>query len=123
MQQVILNLVMNGIEAMRETEDRPRVLMLKSQIDDERDVSVTVEDTGTGFDSANISVHIFETFFTTKAEGMGMGLSICHSIVRAHGGRMSATRGPPIWCRLSLHFACERGTVHERPIRRHDRGR
>jgi PAS domain S-box-containing protein len=92
MQQVILNLVMNGIEAMRETSDRPRVLMLKSQIDDEREVSVTVVDSGTGFNSAN-SGHIFEAFFTTKAEGMGMGLSICNSIVRAHGGRMSATAG------------------------------
>ena len=94
MQQVILNLVMNGIEAMRETGDRPRVLMLKSQIDDEREVSVTVVDSGTGFNSANFG-HIFEAFFTTKAEGMGMGLSICNSIVRAHGGRMSATGGSP----------------------------
>ena len=92
MQQVILNLVMNGIEAMRETSDRPRVLMLKSQIDDDREVSVTVVDSGTGFNSAD-SGHIFEAFFTTKAEGMGMGLSICNSIVRAHGGRLSATAG------------------------------
>ena len=122
MQQVILNLVMNGIEAMRETGDRPRVLMLKSQIDDEREVSVTVVDSGTGFNSANFG-HIFEAFFTTKAEGMGMGLSICNSIVRAHGGRMSATGAllmVPSFALLCLQWG---EPFHEQPIRCHDRGR
>src|SRR3984885_11471230 len=91
-QQVVLNLVMNGIEAMREVDDRPRVLMLKSQLGNDREVAVSVEDTGSGIDPAQLG-HIFEAFFTTKAEGLGMGLSICHSIVRAHGGRLSATGG------------------------------
>jgi C4-dicarboxylate-specific signal transduction histidine kinase len=91
-QQVVLNLVMNGIEAMREVDNRPRVLMLKSQLGNNRDVAVSVEDTGRGIDPTHLS-HIFEAFFTTKAEGMGIGLSICNSIVRAHGGRLSATVG------------------------------
>ena len=67
-QQVVLNLVMNGIEAMREVDDRPRVLMLKSQLGNDREVAVSVEDTGAGIDPAQLG-HIFEAFFTTKAEG------------------------------------------------------
>jgi signal transduction histidine kinase len=58
----------------------------------DREVTVSVEDTGAGVDPAQLG-HIFEAFFTTKADGLGMGLSICHSIVRAHGGRLSATAG------------------------------
>ena len=92
LQQVVLNLVMNGIEAMREVDDRPRVLMLKSQYGNDHEVAVSVEDTGCGIDPTHLS-HIFEAFFTTKAEGMGIGLSICNSIVRAHGGRLSAAVG------------------------------
>jgi signal transduction histidine kinase len=89
-QQVVLNLVMNSIEAMHETADRPRLLMLKSLIGNDQEVVVCVEDTGTGVDPAHVG-RIFEAFFTTKTDGMGMGLSICNSIVRAHGGRLSAT--------------------------------
>ena len=77
--------MMNGIEAMREVDDRPRVLMLKSQLGNDREVAVSVEDTGAGVDPAQLG-HIFEAFFTTKAEGLGMGLSICHSIVRGTAG-------------------------------------
>jgi PAS domain S-box-containing protein len=94
MQQVVLNLVMNAIEAMRETDDRQRTLSLKSRSGGDRDVIVTVADDGPGLDPAHLG-HIFAAFFTTKAEGMGMGLSICNSIVRAHGGRLSATPGAP----------------------------
>jgi PAS domain S-box-containing protein len=93
-QQVVLNLVMNAIEAMRETDDRPRTLSLKSGSGEHQDVIVTVADNGAGLDAAHLE-HLFEAFFTTKAEGMGMGLSICNSIVRAHGGRLSAAAGAP----------------------------
>jgi PAS domain S-box-containing protein len=89
-QQVVLNLVMNSIEAMREIADRPRMLMLKSLVGNDHEVAVCVEDTGAGVDPAHLG-QIFEAFFTTKTDGMGMGLSICNSIVRAHGGRLSAT--------------------------------
>jgi signal transduction histidine kinase len=66
--------------------------MLKSQFGSDHEVAVSVEDTGCGIDPTQLS-HIFEAFFTTKAEGMGIGLSICNSIVRAHGGRLSAAVG------------------------------
>jgi C4-dicarboxylate-specific signal transduction histidine kinase len=91
-QQVVLNLVMNAIEAMRDIDDRPRALSLKSNSGTNRDIIVTVADSGSGVDAAHLE-HVFEAFFTTKAEGMGMGLSICNSIVRAHGGRLSAAAG------------------------------
>jgi C4-dicarboxylate-specific signal transduction histidine kinase len=91
-QQVVLNLVMNGVEAMHEVENRPRVLTVKSTASDDQTVAVAVEDLGTGFDSTNFG-RLFDPFFTTKTEGMGMGLSICNSIVRAHGGRLSASPG------------------------------
>jgi PAS domain S-box-containing protein len=94
-QQVVLNLVMNGIEAMRPVIDRSRVLRVKSAAAPPADVAVTVEDTGSGFGD-NDPDHIFETFFTTKEDGMGMGLSISRSIVQAHGGRLWASAGAPV---------------------------
>ena len=89
LQQVIINLVMNGIEAMQLVADRPRELVIGSQMDETRHVLVTVRDCGIGF-SAKSTDQIFDAFFTTKSSGMGMGLSICRSIIEAHGGRMSA---------------------------------
>jgi PAS domain S-box-containing protein len=94
LQQVMLNLVMNGIEAMREIETRPRMLTLASGNGSNHDVMVSVEDSGGGIDPADLS-RVFEPFFTTKAEGMGIGLSICNSIVRAHGGRLAVIAGVP----------------------------
>jgi C4-dicarboxylate-specific signal transduction histidine kinase len=91
-QQVVLNLVMNGIDAMRGVKDGTRVLRVKSAVAAPAEVAVTVEDTGIGFGN-NDPEHIFETFFTTKEDGMGMGLSISRSIVRAHGGRLWASTG------------------------------
>jgi signal transduction histidine kinase len=93
-QQVLLNLVMNGIEAMNAIMDRPRVLRVSSQIDGPGSVLIAVTDTGTGFDPTKVD-RIFDAFFTTKPEGMGMGLSICRSIVEAHGGRLWASPNPP----------------------------
>jgi C4-dicarboxylate-specific signal transduction histidine kinase len=94
-QQVVLNLVMNGIEAMRGVKDRARILSVKSAVTAPAEVAVTVEDTGIGFANSDPG-HIFETFFTTKEEGMGMGLSISRSIVQAHGGRLWASAGAPV---------------------------
>jgi signal transduction histidine kinase len=93
-QQVLLNLVMNGIEAMRGVADRAKVMRIKSEIAPPGTVTVTVEDTGIGFGN-NDAENIFETFFTTKEQGMGMGLSISRSIVAAHGGRLWASSGAP----------------------------
>jgi signal transduction histidine kinase len=85
---------MNAIEAMHETDHHPRLLRLNSEFDEHGSVIVTVADNGAGLDAAHLE-HIFTAFFTTKADGMGMGLSICKSIVHAHGGRVSATAGAP----------------------------
>jgi signal transduction histidine kinase len=92
LQQVILNLIRNAADAMNSVSDRPRVLSVKSIIHDPDSVLVTVEDSGTGIDPKDID-RIFDSFFTTKAQGMGMGLSICRSIIEAHGGRLWACAG------------------------------
>jgi PAS domain S-box-containing protein len=89
LQQVILNLMMNAIEAMTSILDRPRVLLLRTQAHESDGLSVAVRDSGTGLDPGN-TTRIFETFFTTKPNGMGMGLSICRSIIETHGGRLWA---------------------------------
>jgi PAS domain S-box-containing protein len=90
LQQVVLNLVMNAVEAMACITDRERVLAITSQRADDGSPTVIVEDTGPGLDKANVDC-IFDAFFTTKPGGMGMGLSISTSIVEAHGGRLWAT--------------------------------
>ena len=90
LQQVILNLMMNGIEAMSSVGDGSRELLIKTQRDDSEQVLISVTDSGIGLDPKNAE-HLFEAFFTTKTEGMGMGLSISRSIIEAHGGRLWAT--------------------------------
>jgi PAS domain S-box-containing protein len=94
LQQVFLNLIMNAVEAMSPLTDRTRVLLVKTQMHELHDVLITVADCGTGIDPKNMN-RIFEGFFTTKPQGMGMGLSICRSIVEAHGGRIWAVPGIP----------------------------
>jgi signal transduction histidine kinase len=79
---------MNAIEAMQAVTDRPRELVIGSHQDDAHRVVVTVQDCGVGI-SAEDADRLFNAFFTTKASGMGMGLSICRSIIEAHGGRIS----------------------------------
>jgi PAS domain S-box-containing protein len=90
LQQVIINLVINGIQAMAGIRDRPRELLIESRRAENGNVIVAVQDSGTGIDSANAD-RLFDTFFTTKPNGMGMGLSISRSIIEAHGGRMWAS--------------------------------
>jgi PAS domain S-box-containing protein len=93
LQQVLLNLIMNGIEALIPVTDRPRLLWVQSRIDESGDLLVAVSDSGTGFD---LEVdRVFTPFFTTKAKGMGMGLSISRSLVESHGGRLWATSNSP----------------------------
>jgi PAS domain S-box-containing protein len=90
LQQVIINLMMNGIEAMQSVTDRPRELVIRSLQDETRQVLVSVTDCGAGISAENAG-RLFTAFFTTKPSGMGMGLPICRSIVEAHGGRLSAS--------------------------------
>jgi signal transduction histidine kinase len=87
LQQVVMNLVINGVEAMAPVTDRPRDMLIRSQQDDGNEVLVAVRDSGMGIDSENAE-RLFNAFFTTKPTGMGMGLSICRSIIVAHGGRL-----------------------------------
>jgi PAS domain S-box-containing protein len=94
LQQVLLNLIINAIEAMSGIKERPRKLTIVSASDGPDTVSVEVRDAGTGLDPEH-APHLFEPFYTTKAEGLGIGLSISLSIVEAHGGRLSATANAP----------------------------
>jgi C4-dicarboxylate-specific signal transduction histidine kinase len=94
LQQVILNLLTNAADAMRAVGDRPRVLQVETRPLESGDVQTTVEDSGAGIAPENIA-RVFDAFFTTKPNGMGMGLAICRSIVEAHGGKLSVSPGRP----------------------------
>jgi C4-dicarboxylate-specific signal transduction histidine kinase len=94
LQQVIMNLVMNAIEAMSLVTDRPRSLRVSSARCDPAGLILVLEDSGTGLDPEHID-RIFEPFFTTKSQGMGLGLSICRSIVEAHRGQLMASHACP----------------------------
>jgi signal transduction histidine kinase len=94
LQQVIINLVMNGVEAMQSVTDRPRELVIRSCQERTQQVLVSVVDCGVGISAENAD-RLFNAFFTTKSSGMGMGLSICRSIIEAHGGRLWAAANVP----------------------------
>jgi PAS domain S-box-containing protein len=94
LQQVMLNLIMNAIEAMSSVPGRERRLTIGSHLDQTATLTITVEDTGIGIDSAHFN-RIFDPFFTTKTHGMGLGLSICRSIIEAHGGKLRASPRNP----------------------------
>jgi PAS domain S-box-containing protein len=94
LQQVIINLVMNGIEAMQAVTDRPRQLEIRSRQDEKQQVLVSVTDCGVGIPAENAD-RLFNAFFTTKSSGMGMGLSICRSIIEAQSGHLWATEALP----------------------------
>jgi PAS domain S-box-containing protein len=90
LQQVIINLLINGIEAMQPVTGRLRELVIRSGQDESSQVRLSVTDCGVGISAENVN-RLFNAFFTTKTNGLGMGLSICRSIVEAHGGRLSAS--------------------------------
>ena len=89
LQQVMLNLIINAIEAMSPHAAGARDLLIRTA---KTKSGGAVRDSGPGVDPANLE-RIFDAFFSTKADGLGMGLSICRAIIQAHGGRLSATRG------------------------------
>jgi PAS domain S-box-containing protein len=103
LQQVIINLLMNGIEAMQPVTDRPRELLVRSDQDGAYEVLLSVTDCGVGIAAENAN-QLFSAFFTTKSSGLGMGLSIGRSIVEAHGGRLSAlgNEGPGATFQIAL---------------------
>jgi signal transduction histidine kinase len=94
LQQVILNLIINAVEAMSEVSEGSRALLISTSEAESGGVLVAVSDSGPGLPPANLA-RIFEAFYTTKSSGLGMGLSICRSIVEAHGGRLWATPSEP----------------------------
>jgi PAS domain S-box-containing protein len=113
LQQVILNLVMNGIEAMSAVTDRSRELLIRSVLLGSDRVLVAVQDSGIGLQPESLD-HLFEAFFTTKPKGMGMGLAISRSIIEAHGGQLWAipNDGPGATFQLTLHV----GFKEESPL-------
>ena len=89
LQQVILNLLRNASEAMSSVNDRPRELLIRTHLDENNRVRLSVKDAGSGFDP-KAAEKLFEAFYTTKKNGMGIGLSVCHSIIENHHGRLWA---------------------------------
>jgi signal transduction histidine kinase len=110
---VILNLVMNGIEAMSAVTDRSRDLLLRSREYESDKVLIAVQDSGIGLQPESLD-HLFEAFFTTKPKGMGMGLAISRSIVENHGGRLWAVAndGPG----AMFQFTLDVGGKEEEPL-------
>jgi PAS domain S-box-containing protein len=109
-QQVIVNLALNGIEAMGAVIDRPRRLVIRSERQNSEELLVAVRDSGVGIDAKDFK-RIFDAFFTTKAQGMGMGLSICRSIVEAHGGRLWAIANSDYGATFQFTLPADRDTA------------
>lgn len=112
LQQVILNLVRNASDAMRAVEDRPRELRVRTECDESDQVRLAVQDTGVGFDP-KVANALFEAFYTTKTEGMGMGLSISRSIIDRHNGRLWATTNEGPGATFCFSIPCEREGVRD----------
>jgi PAS domain S-box-containing protein len=113
LQQVVINLLMNGVQAMSRMTGRRRELRIRSREHGSDQILVAVEDSGTGIELQNVD-QVFNAFFTTKPDGMGMGLSICRSIIEQHGGRIWANRnsGPGSTFEFTLRIS-KRGTADE----------
>jgi signal transduction histidine kinase len=92
LQQVLFNLVSNAVDAMHSAAER--VILIKTKRENSHEAQVSVEDSGAGIDREDMD-RIFGAFFTTKVDGLGMGLSICRSIIESHGGRLWAISGHP----------------------------
>jgi PAS domain S-box-containing protein len=108
LQQVILNLIRNGSDAMDTVNDRPRHLIVRTEMDGNH-VTVSVQDSGVGF-SPEIGERLFEPFFTSKQEGMGIGLSVSRSIVEAHQGRLWAARNDGPGATFAFSIPCDHGS-------------
>jgi signal transduction histidine kinase len=106
LQQVILNLLKNGSDAMRDVDDRQRELVLRTELDGENCVRFSVRDSGVGFETQTMD-RLFQAFYTTKDSGMGMGLSVCRSIIENHHGRLSATENNGPGVTFSFSIPCE----------------
>jgi signal transduction histidine kinase len=94
LQQVLMNLILNAVEAMTVLERGPREIQISTKTNPPGSVLVTVRDSGPGLDPTSVD-RVFQPFYTTKPDGMGMGLAICQSIIEAHGGQLWATSNEP----------------------------
>jgi two-component system sensor kinase FixL len=112
LQQVILNLVINGIESMKGVANQPRELLIMSDRYESDKVFVAVQDTGVGLDQESLD-RIFNAFYTTKPEGMGMGLSISRSIIEAHGGRLWARPNEGLGATFQFILPTDDGNQHD----------
>ena len=111
LRQVMVNLIMNAVDAMSTVQNRARVLRIKTEVHKFDSVLIAVKDSGTGIDPENLD-RIFDAFFTTKSHGMGMGLSICRSIIESHDGRLSAAPAEPHGS--VFYVSLPTGTVHRK---------
>jgi signal transduction histidine kinase len=111
LQQVILNLIRNGSDAMSSVDDRPRQLLIRTERDEDDRARLTVQDAGVGF-NPQAADRLFESFYTTKNDGMGIGLSVSRSIIESHHGRLWATlnNGPGATFSFSIPRASEGAT-------------
>ena len=105
LQQVILNLLRNACDAMGAVEDRTRVLVIRTERNEEGGVRLSVKDAGVGFEP-QAAERLFEAFYTTKSDGMGIGLSVSHSIIKAHQGRLWATPNDGPGATFSFTIPC-----------------
>lgn len=110
LQQVILNLLLNAVEAMQGVGDRPRRILVRIDRDDSDDLCVAVTDTGTGFEPEN-AARLFDAFYTSKREGMGIGLSVSRHIIERHGGRIWATSDERFGATFAFSVPCCAGPV------------
>ena len=114
LQQVILNLVRNASDAMVSVDDRPRELLIKTELDEGERVGLSAKDTGVGF-RPEAAHKLFEAFYTTKSEGMGIGLSVSRSIIDAHHGRLWAMANDGSGATFSFSIPCDSRRGPERP--------
>jgi signal transduction histidine kinase len=119
LQQVILNLLRNAADAMNTVEDRPRELLIRTERDKGDQIRLSVRDSGVGF-TAQVAGKIFEAFYTTKADGMGIGLSVSRSIIEAHQGRLWArpNEGPGSTFCFAIPCALETSADEGAPVNR-----
>jgi C4-dicarboxylate-specific signal transduction histidine kinase len=109
LQQVILNLLRNASDAMSSVADRPRQMVLRTELEDEH-VCLSIQDSGVGF-APEVADQMFESFYTTKSDGMGVGLSVSRSIIEANHGRLWATANDGPGATFAFSIPCEHGSA------------
>jgi len=110
LQQVVLNLILNASDSMSGVDDRPRQLVIRTERDEDDHVRLTVQDAGVGFDPQGVE-RLFEAFYTTKSDGMGIGLSVSRSIIESHHGRLWAASNDGPGATFSFSLPCRHGRL------------